>query len=145
VCKAFLSKCIQDAEHPYFPPNKAASDIWKENPVNVVLYKGAQSVYRVKESDAKQRLWFVFDNALVLPEYLVEFEYIPLKRDLRADSLNMKSLSWSTEDETKALNKECNYLFEAVNQTGVLLEDSYLSPSAKQGLPNVINDSSSSE
>ena len=25
--------------------------------------------------DAKQKLWYVFDNALVLPEYLVEFQY----------------------------------------------------------------------
>jgi len=35
-----------------------------------------QSVFRTKENDQKQRMWFVLDNALVLPEYLVEFEYI---------------------------------------------------------------------
>jgi len=33
-------------------------------------------VYRTKENDQKQRMWFVLDNALVLPEYLVEFEYV---------------------------------------------------------------------
>ena len=38
-----------------------------------------QSVYRIKENDQKQRMWFVLDNALVLPEYLVEFEYVTSK------------------------------------------------------------------
>jgi hypothetical protein len=29
----------------------------------------------LQASDSKQKLWYVFDNALVLPEYLVEFQY----------------------------------------------------------------------
>ena len=33
-------------------------------------------MFRLKEGDAKHKLWFVLDNSLVLPEYLVEFEYI---------------------------------------------------------------------
>eukprot|EP00898_Chlorokybus_atmophyticus_P004184 jgi/Chlat1/4767/Chrsp308S04732 len=33
------------------------------------------SVFRPKSSDPKQRTWFVFQPFLVLPEYLVEFEY----------------------------------------------------------------------
>jgi hypothetical protein len=35
-------------------------------------------------TDPKQRLWYVFDHALVLPEYLVEFEYEikPLATDM---------------------------------------------------------------
>jgi len=34
------------------------------------------TVFRVKESDAKHKLWYVMDNNLVLPEYLVEFAYV---------------------------------------------------------------------
>ena len=33
-------------------------------------------MYRVNTNDAKQREWFVFDNRLVLPEYLIEFDLI---------------------------------------------------------------------
>lgn len=32
------------------------------------------SVYRCKPGDAKQKQWFVFDSAMILPEYLVEYE-----------------------------------------------------------------------
>ena len=35
------------------------------------------SVYRVKSGDPKQRVWFCFDRALVLPEYLLEYVYVP--------------------------------------------------------------------
>jgi Leucine-rich repeat (LRR) protein len=31
---------------------------------------------RVKPTDAKQRSWYVFEHALVLPEYVVEFDYV---------------------------------------------------------------------
>ncbi|CAM6128668.1 unnamed protein product [Calypogeia fissa] len=38
-------------------------------------YPHADSVYRSHPTDSKQRSWFVFDAAVVVPEYLVEFEY----------------------------------------------------------------------
>ena len=38
-------------------------------------YDGFSSVYRLAGADGKQRQWFIFDHALVLPEYLVEFDY----------------------------------------------------------------------
>ena len=34
------------------------------------------AVYRLNTADPKQRSWFVFDNALVLPEYIIEFELL---------------------------------------------------------------------
>ena len=30
----------------------------------------------MKNDDPKHKLWFIFDNNLVLPEYLVEFDYV---------------------------------------------------------------------
>jgi hypothetical protein len=38
-------------------------------------YPHADSVYRCHPTDSKQRSWFVFDAAMVVPEYMVEFEY----------------------------------------------------------------------
>ena len=39
-------------------------------------YQDDYTVFRVKETDPKHKLWFVLDNHLVLPEYLAEFEYV---------------------------------------------------------------------
>ena len=39
------------------------------------LYPHADSVYRSHPQDPTQRSWSVFDSSLVVPEYLVEFEY----------------------------------------------------------------------
>lgn len=32
-------------------------------------------MFRTFNSDQKHKLWFILDNNLVLPEYMVEFEY----------------------------------------------------------------------
>ncbi|MEW5304785.1 MAG: hypothetical protein WDW36_007372 [Sanguina aurantia] len=38
-------------------------------------FQGADSVFRLKPTDPKSRLWYVFDHTLILPEYVVEFTY----------------------------------------------------------------------
>ena len=48
-------------------------------------------------------MWFVLDNALVLPEYLVEFEYL---NNQKAESRPM---------DPSSLNEECNALFKGIN------------------------------
>jgi Leucine-rich repeat (LRR) protein len=47
-------------------------------------YPGCTSVVRSKLEDTKQKEWFVFDNALILPEYLLEFEYSSSQRSAPA-------------------------------------------------------------
>ena len=47
----------------------------KPPPLRARDYDGFSSVYRLVGADGKQRQWFIFDHALVLPEYLVEFDY----------------------------------------------------------------------
>ncbi|KAJ9527642.1 hypothetical protein QJQ45_025918 [Haematococcus lacustris] len=37
--------------------------------------EGVDAVHRSRSGDAKQRLWYIFDPLLVLPEYIVEFQY----------------------------------------------------------------------
>ena len=76
VCKVFLSKCVPDVNFPNFNPSHSPSEIWRYAPVDTKMYQHVSSTFRAKENDQKQRLWFVFDNALVLPEYLVEFDYV---------------------------------------------------------------------
>ena len=31
--------------------------------------------FRVKDLDSRHRMWFIFDNQIILPEYLIEFDY----------------------------------------------------------------------
>lgn len=70
--------------------------------MDVKLHQSVQSVYRTKEGDAKQRMWFVLDNALALPEYLVEFDYIT----------NPKSAAENKRfSDAAVINEECNNLF----------------------------------
>eukprot|EP01062_Namystynia_karyoxenos_P058429 TRINITY_DN4997_c0_g3_i1.p1 TRINITY_DN4997_c0_g3~~TRINITY_DN4997_c0_g3_i1.p1 ORF type:complete len:1660 (+),score=672.78 TRINITY_DN4997_c0_g3_i1:84-4982(+) len=57
------------------------------------------SVYRVKQGDAKQRVWFCFDHFLILPEYLVELVYVPLPHAFPTANLPLSSLVDHGSDE----------------------------------------------
>lgn len=52
-------------------------------------------------------MWYVIDNALVLPEYLVDFDYNMSQKDITES----KRLS-----EISLLNEECNQLFGGVSE-----------------------------
>lgn len=133
MCKVFLSKCIPDSNFPYFNPSHSPSEIWRYAPVDTKSLHGVQSVFRTKENDQKQRMWFVLDNALVLPEYLVEFEYMttnqppsstaivkPVGQTSSADGLVKKP------EASDGLNEDCNKLLAAVNSAQRVLENTYI-------------------
>ncbi len=73
ICKVFLGKFQPDTLAPYYEVGQTASQVWKNRPLTKPTDYWA--VYRSRDDDSKQRIWFVFDNHLVLPEYLIEFEY----------------------------------------------------------------------
>lgn len=76
ICKVLMIKSVPDSKIPFFDPDQAPSDIFMKSPIDSKLFSEENSIYRVKESDPKHKIWFVIDNNLVLPEYLVEFNYI---------------------------------------------------------------------
>ena len=117
VCKVYLSKCVQDTKYPHFDYHSSPSQIWDNFPVEKSQQNMVQSVYRVKEGEPKQRLWFVFDNALVLPEYMVEFEYTQ-SSSLTEENRKTPSL--------KEIGAECNKLFEMVKNVQNVLDDTYI-------------------
>jgi Leucine-rich repeat (LRR) protein len=65
IVKVFLGTCGKASEED----GGEVTGEWPEK------YPGKTSVVRSKQGDSKQKEWFVFENALILPEYLVEFEY----------------------------------------------------------------------
>jgi len=73
VSKVFLGKCVQ--ESALASPATGSKQSKKQVLTSKAEYPDCNSVFRVKQGDPKQRQWYVFDNALVLPEYLVEYEY----------------------------------------------------------------------
>ena len=81
------------------------------------MYYHVSSIFRTKENDSKQRLWYVFDNALVLPEYLVEFDYV-VNHKSQADTRKMS--------DVQQVNSECNKLFKGITETQRVLENTYI-------------------
>jgi len=58
-------------------------------------------------------MWYVLDNALVLPEYLVDFDY----------NMNPKDITESKRlSEITQLNDECNQLFGGVAEAQKILQ-----------------------
>ena len=62
-------------------------------------------------------MWFVLDNALVLPEYLVEFEYIT---NQKAPNEVKKAL------DAEALNEDTNKLLGAIGGAQKVLDNTYI-------------------
>ena len=71
IAKVFLGRCTQSTKDN---GGRAASSE-KEDVITRHTVPGYDALFRVKASDPKQRLWYIFDTSLVLPEYVVEFEY----------------------------------------------------------------------
>lgn len=76
ICKVLMIKSVPDTSHPYFNPEISSSELFNKFPINPQDFGDDVTVYRVVEGDPKHKLWYFMDNNLVLPEYLVEFDYI---------------------------------------------------------------------
>ena len=68
-------------------------------------------------------MWFVLDNALILPEYLVEFEYIT---NIKPSSGPGADLKVGSTEAMEQLNSDCNKLLGAVNGAQKVLENTYI-------------------
>ena len=72
VCKTYIGSNVSDPTRSLYYPDMSIGEIWDEDPVN---FETGNAFYRTKSDDDKQRVWFLTDSTLILPEYLVEFEY----------------------------------------------------------------------
>ena len=123
VCKVYLGECILDSVRPHFDFSCTPGDTWQREPINPAIMekmseiyeskKQVLTIYRMQEEDNKQRMWFVFDNALVLPEYVIEFEYIP------GDPEDAELLAGESKTETNGENGE----MKDVGASSVSLEE----------------------
>lgn len=72
-----LCNCKESSQNDHSQPLWWVSSAEEELPgtTKKTSYPHADSVYRSHPQDPTQRSWSVFDSSLVVPEYLVEFEY----------------------------------------------------------------------
>ena len=101
LCKVYFGKGKGDLRVPYYKEDMTPSEVWELCPFNPPSICWA--VYRTFEYDAKQRVWFIFDNALILPEYLIEFEY---------SSSTFNSPRTQVEAGLESLTRPVNAFFE---------------------------------
>ena len=62
------------------------------------------ALYRLNPADPKQRSWFIFDHALVLPEYMIEFELKPKGKE--GENTNGKETKKRKRKEPAAVARE---------------------------------------
>eukprot|EP00755_Sulcionema_specki_P010169 Sspe_Gene.6755::Locus_2269_Transcript_1_1_Confidence_1.000_Length_4905::g.6755::m.6755 len=121
ITKVFLGKCCPERAiegrptpaNPNFDPLVSMADGAVHTKIRRRDYSnGVGSVYRVKNGDTKQRVWFCFDNYVILPEYLVELVYIPIPTAYPTAHLPLSTIvdPSSTEDRLDELQDVINKL-----------------------------------
>ena len=74
ICKVLMIKEEIDSNNPFFDPSTPPSELFRKGKIDFV--EGHYAVKRTVDAESKHKLWFVMDNNLVIPEYLVEYDYI---------------------------------------------------------------------
>ena len=86
VCKVFLLNQVEDENFPTYSSNSSLQEILDAHPVADASYN---TILRKNTDDDNQRIWFISDNRLVLPEYLIEFDYFETRFNSRKDKGKM--------------------------------------------------------
>eukprot|EP00026_Physarum_polycephalum_P000578 Phypoly_transcript_00579.p1 GENE.Phypoly_transcript_00579~~Phypoly_transcript_00579.p1 ORF type:complete len:894 (+),score=112.18 Phypoly_transcript_00579:1591-4272(+) len=90
-------------------------------------YPNMASVFRSKGDEPPQKQWYFFDNVVLLPEYLVEFEYVTKSDEVSGEE------NEETED-LRLMNKftkECSDIVQGATQTNhkaVISQDPVIAP-----------------
>ncbi len=98
-----------DNNQPFFDPSIPPSELFRKGKVD--FPEGYYAIKRTIDTQSKHKLWFVMDNNLVIPEYLVEYDYI-LKdpnQNKVADFSQSVALLESSDDEFISAKNISNY------------------------------------
>lgn len=63
-----------DSNCPFFNPSIPPSELFRTGKVD--FPEGHYAVRRGLQNEAREKMWFVMDNNLVIPQYLVQYDYI---------------------------------------------------------------------
>jgi hypothetical protein len=114
-----------DSNSPFFDPSVPPSELFRKGKVD--FPEGHYAIRRSLESEGREKMWFVMDNNLVIPEYLVEYDYVldNLNQNKVADFGDTVALLETKDDEfisaqnittfQKDINKIYNALVEEIS------------------------------
>ena len=88
VCKVIIIQPQQDPRFPVCDFSDSFTKSYTECPIDsTVLQSGMVASFREDTTNSSHKVWFVHDNTLVLPEYLIHFDYeFPIKNEEEIDS-----------------------------------------------------------
>lgn len=80
LCKVLLLKMQKDPKNPTFDMNKSPEDIYQKHPISKNLELDSEVLVSFRDAEKSlgkldHKLYFIHDSSLILPEYLVEFNY----------------------------------------------------------------------
>eukprot|EP01063_Lacrimia_lanifica_P008591 TRINITY_DN15672_c0_g1_i1.p1 TRINITY_DN15672_c0_g1~~TRINITY_DN15672_c0_g1_i1.p1 ORF type:complete len:1553 (+),score=713.90 TRINITY_DN15672_c0_g1_i1:108-4766(+) len=122
ITKVFLGKCCPERagekaetqydDKPGFNPIITPADAPACSKIRRKDYASSVgSVYRTKPGEPKHRVWFSFDHEVILPEYLVEYMYVPTPSAFLSTRLSISTLiDYSTDDRLDELQDVINKL-----------------------------------
>ncbi|XP_018417573.1 PREDICTED: leucine-rich repeat-containing protein 9-like [Nanorana parkeri] len=110
IVKVFLGRSLRAKEHLQINPN--ANSVFR--PLKFKrdhVYPSDDEACSSKEHgncdcSLRRREWFVFDPELILPEYIVEFEYIPLVQSSNFQSGDSENASAEMKEDEDILSME---------------------------------------
>lgn len=73
ICRTITHNNSRDNDHPLYDFSKSAHQNLKNNPIKSSNYS---CIFRTRENDFHNKVWYINNNSLVCPEYYVEFEYL---------------------------------------------------------------------
>lgn len=120
ICKVFMGE--NSNKSVTYSGELSVNEIWSKFPFKPSDGKWAEM--RQKDDDSKQRVWFIADNSLVLPEYLVEFEYTDFDSNESSfcevesgeiERAELTALSLSLSAFTGVCNTRRNVVYSEIN------------------------------
>ena len=125
VCKVVMIKPQVDPIHPTFDPNTHLADIYKTAPISQTLTNNPDVVVTYRDSSYKDgklehRLYFIHEHTLILPEYMVDFNYETKDGELQAAHightlavLSSPSLTFCKPGDDKLPDNRIDHVFKS--------------------------------
>ena len=112
-----------DSTNPFFDPSTPPSELFRKGKVD--FPEGHYAVKRSLESQSREKMWFVMDNNLVIPQYLVEYDYVldnPNQNKV-ADFGQTVALLQTNDDEFISAKNITTFLKDMNNIYNALVEE----------------------
>lgn len=125
VCKVVMVKPEKDPANPTFDVQQKLSEIYRSAPVSSSLTNNSEIIVSYRDSKQKgikldHKLYFIHEHTLILPEYMVEFNYETKEGDAQITHigetlvvLSNPGLSFCKPGEDKLPDNKVDLIFKS--------------------------------